>query len=214
MMFFVLSITLQFATLDARSRRACSQLLKIGLVRVQVVAMILTDSSALRASRLDTITQAVQTLISIHMVVLEICKMSLVWVSLNAIWTRMVQLNSLDTTNLLKRLLNLVGVLHLPTTTSNINSLTSLLLLQASRTTTHTHILALTNKATKFPIMVEHPMEHLHLVHLSSMAISTVLSLRRLDNTEVMTNNISKVLPVMVRDNHLDITKEAAIEVE
>jgi hypothetical protein len=107
-------------------------------------------------------------------------------------------------------------VLHLPTTTSNINSLTSLLLLQASRTTTHTHILALTNKVTKFPIMVEHPMEHLPRVHLSSTAGSTTLNLRHLDNTEVMTSNImAKVLHLaMVRDNHLDTTKEVAIEVE
>jgi hypothetical protein len=218
-MFFVFSITLQFATLDAKFRRACSQLLRTGLVRVQVVVMILTDSSALRASRLDTITQAVQTLISTLMVVLETCRMSLVWVSPNAIWTLMVQLNILDTTNLLKRLLNLVGVLHLRTTTSNTNSLISPLLPQASRTTTHTHILALTNKGTKFPIMVELPMEHLLLDLLSSSAASTMLShlaLRRLDNMEVMTSNIkAKVLHLtMAKDNHLDTTKEAAIEVE
>jgi hypothetical protein len=62
-------------------------------------------------------------------------------------------------------------------------------------------------------------MEHLHRVHLSTTAVSTTLShlaLRRLDNMEVMTSNIkAKVLHLtMAKDNHLDTTKEAAIEVE
>jgi hypothetical protein len=131
----------------------------------------------------------------------------------------MAELNNLDTVNLLKA----VGeLLQTPTTTSNTNSLTKTRLLQASQTTTHTRTLALTNKATKFLIMVEHLTEHLHRVHLSSTAANMTLSnlvLRRMDSMVRMISNSNratvKVLhPVMVKDSLLDTTKEVVTEVE
>lgn len=205
--FSVPSIILQSATLTARFKRACLQLSRTGLVR----AMILTEFSALRVSRLDTITPVAQIPIFTHMAVLETCRMSLAWVSLNEAWTRLVQLIS---TAMAKVRLKQAGeLLHLVTTTSSTNNLTSLLLLQASQTTILTHTLAPISKATRFHITAE---------HLSDMATSIMLpllALRHPDNMAAMTSNsnsskdTAKVLrPVTVKDNHLDITKEVAIK--
>jgi len=153
------------------------------------------------------------------MVALEICRTSLAWVSLNATWARMVELNSLHTVNLLKRDLKEVGaLLQMPTITSSINHL----LPQASRTTTHTRTLALTNKVTKFPIMAEHLMEHLHRVHLSSTVVSMMPSHLVLHHMVSMVRMISssratvkvRLRPVMVKDSHLDTTKVVATEVD
>jgi hypothetical protein len=132
--------------------------------------------------------------------------MSLAWVSLNAVWMRLVYPDSIIIPK------PDGGLLNLATTASNINNLTNLTHLQASPITTLTHILAPTSKATRFRTTVE---------HLSSMAVSMVLPLlvlRRLDNmaatTSISSKDTAKVLhPATVKDNHLDITREVVIEV-
>jgi hypothetical protein len=70
---------------------------------------------------------------------------------------------------------------------------------------------ALTSKVMRFHITVE---------LLSNLVVSMVLPLlvlHRTDSMAVMTSNSNKgmakvLLPVMVKANHLDITKEVAIE--
>ena len=105
-------------------------------------------------------------------------------------------------------LLKPVGVLlHLPITTSS----TSLRLLRALLTTIPMHILALTNKVTKCPMMLEHLTEHLHLDLLNNLVASTALlrqAHHHLASTADTTNSSNINSTAMVKALRQDMTKD------